>query len=266
MADADLVPIPNHWLARFNPPSWVVNHNAGPLWVARRNFFAVQYAYIRGERDLVLHNDSLIERRLELLKAHEDRAANDLSLHLPYPRQYFDPNQARLGVLQDPVVAAILGQRWNGFELRWKKLLRKGGNGLATLWEAEFEDGFRLPMVIKMDLDPTSTEGFLKEIMWHDRYKNASHITQRLDLEALAQQHRTDGRFDNQYDLEWQIRAKAQPILILEYAQHGNLRDMIRNIETHNIHPTSAALWQLWEQSQSCDVTCLSPLARFPVC
>lgn len=266
MADAELVPIPNEWLARFNPPSWVVNHKASSLWVARRNFFAVQYAYVRGERDLVLHNDPMIERRLDLEKMHAPHAGNDVSLHFTYPRQFLDPNQARLGVLQDPVVGAILGQRWKGFELRWKKLLRKGGNGLATLWEAEFEDGFRLPMVIKMDLDPNSAAEFLKEIKWHDRYKNASHITQRLDLETHAQQHRTDGRFDNRLDLERQIRAQAQPILILEYAQHGNLRDLLSNIETHKIRPTSAAFWQIWEQSQSRDDTCLSRLARFPVC
>jgi hypothetical protein len=218
-------------------------------WVARRNYFTLQYTYLRGDTSLVLINNTMIDPNYELLPPHleQSSASGVPDFFSPYMSRVQAPE--RLGVLQDPVVLEILEHRWKGFELRWKKLLGKGGCGVATLWEVEFEDGHRMPIVLKINTEMDVAD-FRKEIEWHDHYKHASNIVQRLNLSELSREHRIDGRFDNRQDLEELMAKSAHPVLIIEYAQHGCLLDVLENIQPHAVRWTAAALWQLWEQRQ----------------
>lgn len=248
MSSPKQVPLREDFLRRFNYRI-VENTEAPEEWIGRRNYFAAQYAYIRGDKNLVLHNDAVIDTRYQLGELHDAAHSHQVSREFGFKPLVHGPE--KLGVLQDPTVLALLEYRWQGFELRWQKLIRKGGEGIATLWEVEFEDGHRTLVVFKLSL--LDQAAVAQEIRWHDRYKGASNIVQRLDLKALSQQHRTDGRFDKRRNLETHFSKRGQKILILEYAEHGSLRDVLQSFEAHRLQPPSIVLWQLWYHSQSPD-------------
>jgi hypothetical protein len=133
------------------------------------------------------------------------------------------------------------GARWNGFRLHWIKIIGKGGLGLATLWEAEFEDRHRQLVVIKMDMSMNRAKMSL-EASWHERYQGASHIMQAVDLNKLAEQHRYKNRFRDGYDFD----PNKFNVLVLEYAQYGNLLDLLVKASYYNIHFSNKVLWQIW--------------------
>jgi hypothetical protein len=133
------------------------------------------------------------------------------------------------------------GARWNGFRLHWVKIIGRGGLGLATLWEAEFEDGHRQLVVIKMDMSKNKAKMSL-EASWNERYRGASHIMQAVDLNKLAEQHRHENRFRGGYDFD----PNKFNVLVLEYAQYGSLLDLLIKASYYNIHFSNKVLWQIW--------------------
>lgn len=149
------------------------------------------------------------------------------------------------------VQSRSLENRFRGFRLHWKKVIGKGGFGLITLWEVEFEDGHREDVVFKMPKEPS--ENIYRELRWHDRYRMASVILQARDLAEEAEDHKLNGRFARGEVFD----PRKENILVLEYMNRGSLHSVLQNVAIKNRMFPSTALWQLW---QFCKYLCpLSP-------
>jgi hypothetical protein len=139
------------------------------------------------------------------------------------------------------VQSRSLENRFRGFRLHWKKVIGKGGFGLITLWEVEFEDGHREDVVFKMPKEPS--ENVYRELRWHDRYSMAAAIVQARDLVEEAEDHKLNGRFARGEVFD----PKKENILVLEYMNRGSLHSVLQKAAMRNSMFPSTALWQLWQ-------------------
>ncbi|KFH46459.1 hypothetical protein ACRE_027250 [Hapsidospora chrysogenum ATCC 11550] len=153
------------------------------------------------------------------------------------------PGQLSKGNPEMPteIQSRSLENRFRGFRLHWKKVIGKGGFGLVTLWEVEFEDGHREDVVFKVPKEPS--EKIYRELLWHDRYRMSSAIVQARDLVEEAEDHKLNGRFAHGEVFD----PEKENILVLEYMNRGSLHSVLQKAAMRNRMFTSTALWQLWQ-------------------
>jgi hypothetical protein len=134
---------------------------------------------------------------------------------------------------------------WDGFRLEWVKILGQGGFGMATLWNVIFDDESSMKAVIKIPIHMNGT--FKDELDWHLRYRGASHVTQSLDLQEIADNVRR--RMNREYMIGRGIRfdQKQLDILVLEYAEHGCLFDIMAKASYFGVRFSNKVLWEIWE-------------------
>ncbi|KAH6608975.1 hypothetical protein Trco_002321 [Trichoderma cornu-damae] len=212
-----------------------------------RNLLAIQSALIRGDRVVTLHNTSrlLPEHYNNVRVPYEpEDMPQDQPLEWPFGDQYADPSS---GVTSQPrlVDRFIDLLDWDGFRLEWIKVLGEGGFGMATLWDAIFEDQSRVKVVIKIPVRVNSD--FDSELDWHLRYGGASHVTQSLDLQAMADSVRR--RIGRGYMVGRGPRFVQTDlsVLVLEYAERGSLYEMMSKASYFGINFSNKALWEIWE-------------------
>ncbi|KAH0489274.1 hypothetical protein TgHK011_009713 [Trichoderma gracile] len=214
-----------------------------------RNLLTIQAALVRGDKHVTLHNASRVtELDVQRLRPpyhprhhrHHDRPFECL---FGYPPQSSSPN----GDTTQPkrVEEYIEMLNWDGFRLEWVKVLGEGGFGMATLWNAIFEDGSSVKAVIKIPV--RSNANFDSELQWHLRYAGASHVTQALDLQAMADNVRR--RMNRGYMINRGARFNPSDleILVLEYADRGSMFDLLNKASHFNIVFSTKALWEIWE-------------------
>lgn len=246
------IPIGEDWLAKFNYTVVPKQPTVTDYLAGRRNRFALRDAYIRQDTELVLHKHTHINGPDAFSPGFPQKSSFPHPLDAGLRRK--KPRAQQDGVFVHDTVKLLLQERWKGYELRWKRLLAKGGFGITTLWEAEFENSITMLVVIKF-MRSRADEGplsFEEEGKWHDRYRHASHTVQRLDLFAIAEQNVTDGRFFRDGgDMTQALKAAGNQVLILEYAEFGSLLDITQRAKSHEQPFPAGALWQLWESRKS---------------
>ncbi|KAL7796864.1 hypothetical protein V8C37DRAFT_408315 [Trichoderma ceciliae] len=212
-----------------------------------RNLFAIQSALIRGDRVVTLHNTSrlLPEHHAKVRVPYEpEDMPQDRPLEWTFSDQYFDP---RSSVTVQPRLAEnyIDLLDWDGFRLEWIKVLGEGGFGMATLWDAIFEDQSRVKVVIKIPVRVNAD--FDSELDWHLRYGGASHVTQSVDLQEMADGVRR--RIGRSYMIGRGPRFVQTDlsVLVLEYADRGSLYEMMAKASYFDIDFSNKALWEIWE-------------------
>ncbi|KAK1254630.1 hypothetical protein MKX08_008625 [Trichoderma sp. CBMAI-0020] len=212
-----------------------------------KNFFAVQSALIRGDRDVTLDNTSRIPSHDcdALALPYEDLdMPQDQEYEFPYAEDYSESHS------NDTDQPSIVGDyielfNWDGFRLEWVKVLGQGGFGMATLWNVIFDDGSSMKAVIKIPIHRNGT--FRDELQWHLRYRGASHVTQSLNLQEIADNVRR--RMNREHMINRGIRfdQKQLSILVLEYAEHGCLFDIMSKVSYFDVRFSNKVLWEIWE-------------------
>ncbi|KOS23441.1 hypothetical protein ESCO_006680 [Escovopsis weberi] len=209
-----------------------------------RNMLTYQSAIIRGEDTVLFNNaDSLAPDMADRIRTFlpADHPPN-------HPRnwlfaKYRDPREADLRERED-VREVIPDQMWEGFELEWVKVLGEGGFGIATLWRAYYDDDNSYENVVIKIPHSTDIRG---EAEWHLRYDGASHIVQFLDIQEKARdirrEHFPGVEFQWEEDFDW----RAMNVIMLEYAEYGNVYEMMQKVSYFNITFPNRCLWEIWE-------------------
>lgn len=215
-----------------------------------RNILAAQCALVRGDRLAILHNADCLptNEREQLRPVLPDGARYDQRhySHVDIPMgSYWEQRTTR--ARKPSVVDDILNSsnNWNGFELEWVDMLGEGGFGLATLWEATFEDGERLKIVIKMGR-PGSDFRADSESDWHREYSHSEHTVQLVDLPAIVAKKRAQNP-GQQRILGTDFVPEDHNIMVLEYARFGSLSALASKLSTEHITIPTRILWDIWD-------------------
>ncbi|OTA00902.1 hypothetical protein A9Z42_0011990 [Trichoderma parareesei] len=214
-----------------------------------RNLFTIQAALVRGDKHITLHNASrATELDVQRLRVpyHPKNRPHDQ----PYECLFgFPPHSSSSngGDTTQPkrVDEYIEMLNWDGFRLEWVKVLGEGGFGMATLWNAIFEDGSSVKAVIKIPV--RSSANFDSELQWHLRYAGASHVTQALDLQAMADNVRRKMNRGYMINRGARFNPSDLDVLVLEYADRGSMFDLLNRASHFNIVFSMKALWEIWE-------------------
>ncbi|UKZ75882.1 hypothetical protein TrVFT333_003578 [Trichoderma virens FT-333] len=192
-----------------------------PLTPAR-NISAIRSALLRGDRVVTLHNTSrILPEHVDNIRVpyHPKHMQHDQLFEWPFGDQYGDSRSSHS--YQPRQVGQFIDLlEWDGFRLEWIKVLGQGGFGIATLWHVIFEDHSHIKVVIKIPVRVNAD--FDSELDWHLRYGGASHVTQSLDIQAMADSVR-------------------------QYAEHGSLYEMLAKASYFDISFSNKVLWEIWE-------------------
>lgn len=215
--------------------------------IPAKNYLAVQSALIRGDSHVTLDNTSRILSHdcdtFALPYEHLDMPQGQ-EFEYPFADDY---SESRSNNTDQPSIVGDYIElfNWDGFRLEWIKVLGQGGFGMATLWNVIFDDESSMKAVIKIPIHMNGT--FRDELDWHLRYRGASHVTQSLDLQEIADNFRR--RMNREYLINRGIRfdQKQLNILVLEYAEHGCLFDIMSKASYFDVHFSNKVLWEIWE-------------------
>lgn len=134
---------------------------------------------------------------------------------------------------------------WDGFRLEWIRVLGQGGFGMATLWHVIFEDQSSIKVVIKIPV--RANADFDSELDWHLRYGGASHVTQALDIQAMADSVRRRINRGHMIDRGPRFVQTNMDVLVLEYAERGSLYEMMAKASYFGTRFSNKVLWEIWE-------------------
>ncbi|GJN79356.1 hypothetical protein PLIIFM63780_002869 [Purpureocillium lilacinum] len=227
---------------------------------SRWNKINTHYALVRGDNQVVLEYDpqpaqSLIDHvnRRRIVRPSLPPAVeySEAYGHLWHPNEHGDNHQ----VTELPYELGVFWsthRTWDGFHLNWVKILGQGGFGVATLWEAIFEDGTSCMVVIKMPRPKPGghTEDLRREVSWHRKYAGALHTVQVVDLNEIVRGKRyyyAQGGAGPPRIRGPIFNPRHLNVSVLEYAQHGNLFDMLAKISYSTTRLSNKVLWELWE-------------------
>lgn len=215
-----------------------------------RNFHACQGAIFRGEVDLVLENIDQIDRDWfdQFRRNHNTRQGHNRPFEVQYPDHSF--TKTHKTVERPDVEDRFERVEWEGFKLKYVKLLAAGGFGAATLWNAEFEDGTIEKFVMKLAVhDKFSAAG---EVAWHRRYAGNEHVVQPKELHEVGQKRRREAR--NKSDgspppkfTGKRFDMKDLNVLALEFVENGDLFDLLATASKRKIQFSTKVLWEFWE-------------------
>ena len=227
---------------------WVPKNVQDPGLTRQRNQCTWRSACFRGDNAAFLHTGRDGNRYFEEDRAVLDAiniAGGNMAVQLidPYWESSWSPQDAVTGEDDTKMPQLVRNKQLDskalGFQLRWKRVLGQGGMGIATLWEAQFEDGYREEIVIKLDPRERPAD-LVQEWNWHRRYQDAGHIVQARDLELMAIEHSSNK------DKKAQFLMGEANVSVLEYMSHGPLIDLFTKAACLNLKFPNNALWQLW--------------------
>ncbi|KAL6816534.1 hypothetical protein J3E69DRAFT_97576 [Trichoderma sp. SZMC 28015] len=212
-----------------------------------RNISAIRSALLRGDRVVTLHNTSRILREhVKNLRVpyHPRHMQHDQPFEWPFSDQFTDSRSSHSD--QPKQVGQFIELlEWDGFRLEWIRVLGQGGFGIATLWHVIFEDQSSIKVVIKIPVRENAD--FDSELDWHLRYGGASHVTQALDIQAMADSVRRRINRGHMINRGARFAPTNMGVLVLEYAERGSLYDMMAKASYFHTRFSSKVLWEIWE-------------------
>jgi hypothetical protein len=222
--------------------------------VRTRNVYAIKSALIRGDKQVTLWNWNRVPSHewdnIRLADEEIDQVRVDAYPILPVTHRSPDSS----GKLEADARQAIESQKWCGLKFNFVKVLARGGQGYASLWDVTFDDGSIKKVVIKKGVsssfDPDTEVGF------HLRYKDAEHTTQVVDLvkelrkiqEELSDKDKHASRrfAKGQY---WDARRLG--CVVFEYAPHGDVWHLMETLVPKNRRFPNQVLWGIMECCKS---------------
>lgn len=233
------------------PPNLIVHRKAVQQTPATeiRNLLTIQAALLRGDKHVTLHNASRVTdldaQRLRV-PYHPRHRAHDRPYECLFGIRASSSSSSSGGTTQPKRVQDFIEMlNWDGFRLEWVKVLGEGGFGMATLWDAIFEDGSSVKAVIKIPV--RANTNFDREMEWHLRYAGASHVTQALDLQAMADNVRRKMNRGYMINRGARFIPSDLDVLVLEYADRGSMFDLMNRASHFNIVFSNKVLWEIWE-------------------
>lgn len=213
----------------------------------------LESGFVRGSRKVLLRRNKGSARNAPVLPPNPGQVMDRLGLdrnHLPNEERrqrfwkpaYIDWPRQEDKNMPAEVMQQSLETGFKDFRLHWQKVVGTGGWGIATLWEVEFEDGYRQDVIIKMDASH-GDQDFSNELGWHLLYKEALRIVQSYNLVEMANRHRKQRRFHRGIE----FNSRELNVLVLEYMPHGSLFDILQKASIARKQLPKNALWQLWE-------------------
>ncbi|KAL6877025.1 hypothetical protein J3F83DRAFT_759367 [Trichoderma novae-zelandiae] len=213
-----------------------------------RNLFTIQGALLRGDKSVTLHNTSRVTE-LDVQRLRIPYHPKNMPSDRPYESLFGytqSSSSSRSNTTQPKLVGDFIDMlNWDGFRLEWVKVLGQGGFGMATLWNAIFEDHSSVKVVIKIPV--RANANFKSELEWHLRYAGASHVAQSLDLQAMADDVRRSINRGHMIDRGARFKPSDLDVLVLEYADRGSMFDMMNRASHFNILFSNKVLWEIWE-------------------
>ncbi|KAL7961172.1 hypothetical protein V8C34DRAFT_320370 [Trichoderma compactum] len=212
-----------------------------------RNISAIRSALLRGDRVVTLHNTSRILRehaKSIRVPYHPRHMQHDQLFEWPFGDQYSDSRSSH-STQPRQVGQFVELLEWDGFRLEWIRVLGQGGFGIATLWHVIFEDQSSIKVVIKIPV--RANADFDSELDWHLRYGGASHVTQALDIQAMADSVRRRINRGHMIDRGPRFVQTNMDVLALEYAERGSLYEMMAKASYFGIRFSNKVLWEIWE-------------------
>ena len=98
------------------------------------------------------------------------------------------------------------------------------------------------------------TEDLRREVSWHRKYAGALHTVQVVDLNEIVRGKRyyyAQGGAGPPRIRGPIFNPRHLNVSVLEYAQHGNLFDMLAKISYSTTRLSNKVLWELWECCKS---------------
>lgn len=255
-----------------------LTRGAGPRGVAKltakqtrlkdlRNKLAARHALMRGETRVTLLWDdkpsiSLINYVRERV-AYDDDAGPQFSFGPGYGH-FWNPRRGMVTEAVPDLLPRQLARKWpgettwDGFRLRMRKILGQGGFGVASLWEAVFEDGKKRRVVLKM---PLPGRGEIQdELSWHERYFGASHVVQAIDLNRIVERKRAvAGSASRERIRGERFCCQRLNVLVLEYVKYGTFFDLMARASYYRTNFNNKVLWQIWDCREYRPLTSNSP-------
>ncbi|KAL7939167.1 hypothetical protein V8C35DRAFT_1914 [Trichoderma chlorosporum] len=212
-----------------------------------RNVSAIRSALLRGDRVVTLHNTSrILPEHVDTIRVpyHPRDRQHDQLFEWPFGDQYSDSRSSHS--YQPRQVGQFIDLlEWDGFRLEWIRVLGQGGFGIATLWHVIFEDQSHIKVVIKIPV--RANADFDSELDWHLRYGGASHVTQSLDIQAMADSVRRRINRGHMIGRGARFVQTHMDVLVLEYAERGSLYEMMAKASYFNTRFSNKVLWEIWE-------------------
>ncbi|KAK5992904.1 hypothetical protein PT974_06329 [Cladobotryum mycophilum] len=204
-----------------------------------RNMLAYQSALIRGDKEVVLDNAWELSADQEediRVPFYPDRHPQDKDYRWSFGHSYRE-GRGHQSSSRDEVgeLPTRVGQG-----------PRRGGFGIATLWDVIYDDGSKQKVVIKI---PNSGTDITPEAKWHWRYSGASHVVQPVHVQGNARKIRANRPLDLETDeaAGAEFRPNEENVVVLEFAEHGNFFEMMAKASYFNIHFSNRVLWEIWE-------------------
>lgn len=234
----------------------IKQRNTKQNWLTnRRNFHAYQGALFRGDLDVVLDGTSTIDPEWfqKARRNHDSRQPHNLPHEARYPDFiYFKKDNKALA--RPETKDEIERVKWEGFKLEFVKILATGGFGAATLWNATFEDGSIERLVMKLGVNQHFDAN--EELKWHRRYFGNSHVVQPKELYDIAMEKRKEARKEARKNRDGTSRPKYRGkifdmkrlnVVALEFADKGDLNDILCTASRRELRFSNKVLWEIWE-------------------
>lgn len=233
--------------------------------IDQQNMQTVTGAIVRGDlHACILNADwvpiAMLEQKLR--RVHYRGISNNQSYEVPfaYVGTRHENDDA---VNEEDLRNLFAGELFQGMEFQFVKALGVGGFGVATLWNVQMEGDVSHKVVIKVGVHRSFNP--MKEEKWHLRYWGSKNTVQVLDLASMArkatesfQAANPDKPLKYTQGEEWSL--DDRPIMILEYACHGDFLDLLQKAGKRNVTFGDRALWGMWE----CLVKGLAAIAYSP--
>ncbi|PHH83706.1 hypothetical protein CDD82_4668 [Ophiocordyceps australis] len=229
-----------------------------------RNVMTMQSALIRGDDEVVLegpesfHEDNIL-KRVRKLPSNVKRGMQYAKWWRPTQTTYlvedgWDRGLKRGRQLTSVPVLVPEGRTWDGLKLHWIKVLGTEGSGIVTLWEAVFENGERVKVVIKMAIGGNVYFDSRRKLGWHQRYGRSRHTVQALDLPMMVAKRRLPQTVGSDGKPELPFLYNPEPfndaklnVLTLEHMDQGSLYEMMVLASRKGIRFSNKVLWEMWE-------------------
>ncbi|KAK7423946.1 hypothetical protein QQX98_000818 [Neonectria punicea] len=230
-------------------PLGIIRHNTDENDLQSiRNFHAVQSALLRGDKVVTLHNTTNISNRVTTSLEREYSSDHDHTQPYEWEYRRVGSNDPKDHISEDQVKYTFADEKFQGFKLKFLKLLGAGGYGAAALWKAHFEGGITKNIVIKV---PVVDDFDAKEERdWHQRYGGSRHTVQPFDLAKFAETARDKFLSNNpEVPLSYEdgsiFDQSSWNALFIEHMNRGDLIDLLRKVCPRRF--PDRVLWGMWE-------------------
>ncbi|KAK0384202.1 hypothetical protein NLU13_8290 [Sarocladium strictum] len=218
----------------------------------QRNFHAIQSALLRGDKTVGLLNrdtpdfsDPQLDNLLRFDKGDDPASATNKAFPGKQPRSHSPLQEGETAhtKLKDLVHPKT---QYDGVRFHFDSIIGRGGNGMVLAMTAEFFDGDKRKLAVKIPRRQGNEAGLCAERKWHQQYQGATHTVQHVDISEIVRSKKKGGDDQTHPDDTVPFDEQALGILVLERADHGNLWTFMNSVVRQKVQIPDQVLWSLW--------------------